>query len=203
MSASAHLTRSLDPESLLKGLDPEKRLSRYFELLVAENKRVNLVSRETIQSGLPKLAAESLLPFESVHPTKVANHLDIGSGGGFPAFPILLTQEIQNATLVERTQKKAAALRRMLRGLSVDANIIERSFEELSLAANFDLITIRLVKLTPKIYTKVLAALKPGGTLVYYAEWDKSLSTEGLRRSSISYQIPPSDIIKHISILNK
>ncbi len=61
MSASTHLTRSLDPESLLKGLDPEKRLSRYFELLVAENKRVNLVSRETIQSGLPKLAANLLI----------------------------------------------------------------------------------------------------------------------------------------------
>lgn len=193
----------LDPIDLLARLDPDQRLTEYFDLLAEENKRANLVSRETISSGLPRLAAESILPFESACQMKATNYLDIGSGGGFPAIPILRLGSFNSATMVERTRKKADALRRMLKAFSINATVVERSFEELSFKKPFDLVTIRLVKLTPGLLNATLRALAPEGTFIYYAPWDKGLSMAGLTQSSISYTIPPNQVLKTITILKK
>ena len=177
-----------DPVELLKRLDPASKLELYYRFLLEENKRVNLVSRETGTSGLidlRKLAAQSLLPLEKVDPGEIDNYLDIGSGGGFPAIPILLTKRIKQACLVERTRKKAAALRRMLLALDIRATIISQPFEETSLEPAFDLITLRLVKLTPKLFNRIFFLLRPGGYFVYYAAPDFDLT--GKSTDSVTY----------------
>lgn len=172
--------RRFDVRSFLAEIDPDSRLELYYELLADENRKVNLVSRETlpgIDSGQPDrfallrvLAAESLFPLRDLNRNAFAQYLDIGSGGGFPAIPILLTQHIADATLVERTLKKAAALRRMLSQLNQSAKVEPVTFEETSVPhESFDLITLRLVRLTPPILKKILPLLTPGGTLVYYS----------------------------------
>lgn len=168
-----------DPEQLLRRYDPENKLERYYQLLLEENRRVNLVSRETgvgREAALTKLAAQSLLPFEKLDLSVIESYLDIGSGGGFPAIPILLTKKIKRATLLERTRKKAAALRRMLLALDIRATILDQPFEETSLEPAFDLITLRLVKLTPQLLERVLVILKPGGHFMYYAAPDFDLT---------------------------
>ncbi|MFH1373542.1 MAG: RsmG family class I SAM-dependent methyltransferase [bacterium] len=162
-----------DPVELLKKYDPDGRLDQYYQLLLQENQRVNLVSRETVKTGLielRKLAAQSLLPLEKVVPAKIVNYLDIGSGGGFPAIPILLTHPaILSCRLVERTQKKAAALSRIVSGLDLNALVISDNFEDLSLKPIYDLVTLRLVKLTPKLLRRILTVLTPEGCLIYYS----------------------------------
>ena len=177
-----------DPIELLKRLDPANKLEPYYQLLLEENKRVNLVSRETggarfmnkdIFTGLKKLAAQSLLPFEKTNIAEIDNYLDIGSGGGFPAIPIILTRRIKQACLVERRKKKAGALRRMLLALDIKATIIDQSFEETSFEPVLDLITLRLVKLTPKLFNRIFFLLRPGGYFVYYAAPDFGLTGKG------------------------
>jgi len=210
-------TITYDPSELLKRCDPAKKLEQYYQLLLEENKRVNLVSRETgigrvatdgavrcphltaskkkeCRVGAPdttltsnasfiklkKLAAQSLLPFEKIDIRDMDNYLDIGSGGGFPAIPILLTRKIkQTCLLVERRKKKAGALRRILLALEIKATIIDQSFEETSLEPAFDLITLRLVKLTPKLFNRIFFLLRPGGYFVYYAAPDFDLTGKG------------------------
>ncbi len=172
-----------DPSELLKRFDPQNKLERYYQLLLQENEKINLVSRETGTAGLTglkKLAAQSLLPIEKIGAVDIDNYLDIGSGGGFPAIPIILTRRIKQACLVERTRKKAGALRRMLLALEIKATIIDQSFEETSFEPVLDLITLRLVKLTPQLFNRIFFLLRPGGYFVYYAAPDFDLTDKAV-----------------------
>ncbi|MDH4155849.1 MAG: class I SAM-dependent methyltransferase [candidate division Zixibacteria bacterium] len=177
-------------KDLLDKYDPTKSLDRFFSHLARENKRVNLVSRETISGDrLTQLAAESLAVFETIPSASVESYLDIGSGGGFPAVPILLTHSVARAVLVERTQKKASALRRILLALGVKATILATTFETTSFHEDFDLVTLRLVRLTQPLFTAIMAAVKPGGRFLYYAASDFPTGSDRWNCSSGSYRV--------------
>jgi 16S rRNA (guanine527-N7)-methyltransferase len=161
-------------DQFLRKYDPGNKFSSYYSHLKKENRKINLVSRETIDNNLTGIAAASLMPFEILGRLKIARYLDIGSGGGFPAIPILLTQSVKHAILVERRQKKAAALNRMMVALSINADVLPGSFEDLSLEADFDLITMRLVRLDRSLLDKIIDLLTPSGHFIHYSDVDKS-----------------------------
>ncbi|HUV31719.1 MAG TPA: RsmG family class I SAM-dependent methyltransferase [Acidobacteriota bacterium] len=164
---SSQLT--FDIEAVLRQHDPACARHRYFAELMKENERLNLVSRETSPRDLDRLMAESLLPL-AVLSSPVQRYLDIGSGGGFPAVPFLMCGVVgPQAVLVERTQKKAAALRRIMLALDLKAHIMASSFEQTDFADRFDLVTVRLVRLTPALLARIRTVLSSGGRLVYYA----------------------------------
>ncbi len=198
---------SLHPDGLLKKYDPENKLEHYFRLLLEENKRVNLVSRETGEAGvgeLKKLAAQSLVPFEIINLGTVGSYLDIGSGGGFPAVPILMTLEVSpRRLLVERTQKKAAALRRILLKLDIRAELAKQTFEEVAIDAPFDLITLRLVKLTPQLFDKIFSALTEGGIFIYYAIPDFEMVGPSLSHKMYRYSTVPGGQISYFTLFRK
>lgn len=207
------LTITYDPSELLQRLDPQAKLERYYELLLQENKRINLVSRETgiarfidkdSFAGLKKLAAQSLLPFEKIDIDEIDNYLDIGSGGGFPAIPILLTRRInQTCLLVERTRKKAGALRRILLALDIKATIMNQSFEETSLEPAFDLITLRLVKLTPQLLNRIFFLLRPSGYFVYYAAPDFDLTGKSVDTATFYHSTSSGEATGCFTIFRK
>jgi len=160
-----------NPEDIISRFDQDNLLPTYFKLLLDENKKINLVSRETAEGSLYHLAAESLLPLTTIKLKENASYLDIGSGGGFPAIPVIITQNLASASLVERTQKKAAAMRRMLLALKKRVDIQPVSFENFKAdSESFDLITLRLVKLTNQMLAQILPLLKPDGTFIYYSK---------------------------------
>jgi 16S rRNA (guanine527-N7)-methyltransferase len=159
----------LNPVSLLSSEDPSHHIDRYLDLLLSENQRVNLVSRETSRDQLSRLAAEALLPAVQLG-LRADSYLDIGSGGGFPAIPLILTGRASgSALLVERTQKKAAALGRIATGLGLKVEILDRTFEELQLTRRFDLVTLSYVKLSERLLDQVLGVLTPQGQFIYYS----------------------------------
>ena len=190
-------------EEFVGRYDPENKLRLYFSLLREENEKVNLVSRETIDGGLISLVAESLMPFEVLGQQKVACYLDIGSGGGIPAIPILLTQQIESATLIERTQKKAAALNRMLIALGLHAEVLPGTYEQLSLKSEFDLITMRLVRLEKAILHNIIGILKPGGHFVHYSAVDQSLVGSEFELTTYCYSIDSVKKSNDFSVLKK
>ena len=193
-------------EELLKQLDPQGRLDLYCDTLKAENQKINLVSRETIESGLDTLIAESLLPLQVLGRLQINNYLDIGSGGGLPALPILLTSEIGRAVLVERTGKKAQALRRILRQAELPDDrieIINSTVEDVTLEPEFDLITMRLVKLTPKLLKKITGLLAPDGVFVYYSKVETISLPETITALTYCYQSPNGATPKYFTLLGK
>ncbi len=197
----------IESTSILKRYDPTDRLRSYFTLLMEENSRVNLVSRETSDDDLRRLAAESLLPFDVFDPVRVDRYLDIGSGGGFPAFPILLCRNIAQSVLVERTIKKAAALERIVTSLNEQSElavrIVNKSFEEWKSSGKFDLITLRLVRLVPLLLKKILPLLNPGGCFIYYAAPEKLSVPAGYDVRTVRYSSDQSDVIKSVTLIRK
>ncbi len=89
-------------------------LASFLELLLRANAGVNLVSRKeavpevlVARHMIDALEALPLLPSPGARRLRL---LDIGSGGGFPAIPLLLARRDLDGVLVESVGKKARFL---------------------------------------------------------------------------------------------
>ncbi len=175
----------------------------YQSLLAEENKKINLVSRETIDKGMIELVADSLIPFEKVDGLTCKRYLDIGTGGGLPLVPIIISFPVQEITFIERRQKKAAAVSRILVGLSKQAEKFAETFENYKTDKKYDLITLRLVKLTPKILKMIVKLLSPDGHFIYYftPEFDSKIDhISGVR---YCYSLSSKNTTKSFTIFKK
>ncbi|MEW5795895.1 MAG: RsmG family class I SAM-dependent methyltransferase [Candidatus Zixiibacteriota bacterium] len=174
------------------------RLDRYFELLMEHNQRVNLVSRETSRADFDRLVGESLLPLAKIRST-VDSYLDIGSGGGIPAIPIILSSAVSaESTLVERTIKKARALEALVRDLGLKAAVLPQNFEELRDLPPLNLITLRLSKPTEAMLIKIRRSLAPGGTFVYYST--PQVSIPGFKGQVYTYRSTEDPVAKSLTV---
>ncbi|MGH8014921.1 MAG: 16S rRNA (guanine(527)-N(7))-methyltransferase RsmG [Candidatus Zixiibacteriota bacterium] len=190
-------------KTILFKYDPGSKLKQYFDLLEVENTKINLVSRETSRTDLERLAAESLLPFETIDSPSFENYLDIGSGGGIPAFPIIMCLEIEKSTLVERTQKKAAALKRISDQLGVPTKVSGGNFEDSKFDGKFDLVTLRLVKLTNQLLKKIAALLALNGIFIYYSEYNDDSAKLSLSKTVYYYNTSQDTPPKNFSVFIK
>jgi 16S rRNA (guanine527-N7)-methyltransferase len=183
-----------------KYLAPEE-LDAYFSALMDENQRVNLVSRETTRAGFEKLVAESLLPLEFVG-TAFRELLDVGSGGGIPAIPLLLAlSNLKRAVFVERTLKKARALRGIIQNLGLSARVVDRNYEEHHSNRRPDLITMRLVKLDRRLLERAVSDLAPGGKIVYW-----STPQFDCRKHDIvihNFRSPEDEVTKSLTVISR
>jgi len=190
-----------DPGELIDRFLDRQRLDQYYSLLMEHNRKVNLVSRETSRADFDRLVAESLLVLEQIS-IPVQDYLDIGSGGGIPAIPILMAGAVSGqAILVERTVKKARALESLVRGLELAGTVLPRNFEELHNLPALDLITLRLVKMDRLLLSGIRAALAPGGRLVYFGKPD--FKVEALSYRTAEYRSSQVTVIKNLTILQK
>ena len=191
-----------DIESVLSQFKSDEWLDRYWDILSQENKKVNLVSRETGAQEFRRMAAESLFPFTQLRPP-YESYLDIGSGGGLPAIPIILSGTVSGPTfLFERTQKKAVALSRIVSALGIKrVKVFPESFGEKSVVEKFALVTLSYVSLTQPLLNSISSTLKPGGILVYYSRPD--FSPTGLTFKTFSYSHSTTDTHKRFSLFVK
>jgi 16S rRNA (guanine527-N7)-methyltransferase len=95
--------------------------------------------------------------------------LDIGSGAGFPAFPVKIWAPHIHLTLIESNQKKAVFLREVARALTLtDINVITDRTETLVARPDFpkaDVVTLRAVEHFEKILPQAVTFLAPRGRL--------------------------------------
>jgi 16S rRNA (guanine527-N7)-methyltransferase len=129
-------------------------LAFFLELLLRANARVNLVSRK---EAVPEiLVARHLLDaLEALPlvPRPVARRLrllDLGSGGGFPAIPLMLARPDLEGVLVESIGKKARFLEEAVGALGLTARVVNARFpgpalELMRKALPCDLLTSRAV----------------------------------------------------------
>jgi 16S rRNA (guanine527-N7)-methyltransferase len=96
---------------------------KQFDLLPAFyrewNARVNLISRQDIANLAVKHVLHSLAIAKVFSFMPQAHVLDLGTGGGFPGIPLaILLPEVQ-FTLIDGTAKKIAAVRQLIRVLTL------------------------------------------------------------------------------------
>ena len=117
-------------------------LQGHYELLVRWNKIVNLTRIDNMEEAIERHYAEALflgahLPIEGAG--KIA---DVGSGAGFPGFPVAVLRPDCSVTLIESHQRKAVFLREASRSVP-NIQVLARRAEEVDV--RFDIAISRAV----------------------------------------------------------
>lgn len=124
-----------------------ERMARYAELLIEQNKTVNLISRKDEKHIIENHIFISALISEYM-PERVSRFLDIGTGGGFPGIPLAITNPMMKGVLVDSTAKKIDAVSKFIKTLrlskltAVNARVESEEFKA-KYQKKFDLIVSR------------------------------------------------------------
>jgi 16S rRNA G527 N7-methylase RsmG len=184
----------------------QDKIASYSRHIYDYNQKINLVSRETSFEDLFRIAADCLVPFE-FSPSPPGRLFDIGPGAGFPSVVIMMAFQGSEGVLIERTKKKAAFLRRMIKLFGLNGRILDQDFSEAVRgleSASFDCGFIKLVRPDRKLLGRALDLLKPSGRFIYYGSPDRSGidAGGGLRARSFDYYLDECEQLRSITIFS-
>lgn len=170
------LSRRAAKANLFLPEELSNRLIAYFELLSRWNQKINLTSLDDPDEAIDRLLLEPVLATR--HLPEIAagapvRHMDIGSGGGSPAIPMMLATPRMRLTMVEAKARKSAFLREAVRHLGLNEARVETSrYEELlarpELHEAFDAVAVRAVRIEARVLTTLQAFLADGGMLMLF-----------------------------------
>lgn len=145
------------------------RLAAFLSILLEKNAEMNLVSA---RSADPEVLVEThlfdallglaLLPRPQGSAVRL---LDLGSGGGFPAIPLLIVRPDLVGALVESSRKKVAYLDEALDRLALTARAVNARFPDsfpMDGARRYDVLTTRAVGSAGKLVRAARPVLAPG-----------------------------------------
>lgn len=151
------------------------QLEVYYRLLTAWNHRINLTGLDVESAGpeaLDRLLVEPLVAARHVS-AEARRAIDIGSGGGSPAIPLMLAVPGIRLLMVESKTRKSVFLREVVRALGeVRSEVVIARFEELladpRLHEAHDFLTIRAVRVEPRVLMGLQAFVRPRGELLLF-----------------------------------
>ena len=125
-------------------------LQAHYELMVRWNRTINLTAIRSVEEAVERHYCESV--FLAVHlPAGRLRIADIGSGAGFPGFPVAVLRPDCSVTLVESHRRKSVFLQEAARGLG---NLKVRAMRAEEVRESFDFVISRAVSyedLTPVV----------------------------------------------------
>jgi 16S rRNA (guanine527-N7)-methyltransferase len=159
-------------------MDPRlaAQLESYYGLLAKWNAKVNLTAFRLTPGGddsaLDRLLIEPLVAARHL-PDGASSVLDAGSGGGSPAIPLKLAVPHLSLRMVEAKTRKSVFLREAVRALNLSRTEVETArFEELlarpDIHESVDIVTVRAVRLEPRVLQTLQAFLKPAGHVLLF-----------------------------------
>jgi 16S rRNA (guanine527-N7)-methyltransferase len=176
------------------------------------NKKINLTSITSERDMIIKHVLDSLLYIRGFGPALPKQLLDMGSGAGFPAFPIKLYCPDMKLTLVESVKKKASFLRHIVRLLGLQGiEVMDKRLEELptSCLQAYDAVTARAFADMPKALAAAAPLLASGGLLVLSRGSEENIVDADVQRygyvqdNRIEISLPFSDFKRAIWTFNK
>jgi len=147
-------------------LSPEqvRALEAHYRLLVLWNRTLNLSAITGLEESVERHYCESLFLGARLPPGPLAI-ADIGSGAGFPGFPVAVLRPECSVTLIESHRRKAVFLREASRGLP-RVKVVAKRAEEVR--DGFDVAISRAVSY--KDLAPTLKLLAPNADLLSGAE---------------------------------
>ena len=121
--------------------DQIQAFQRHYELLIRWNRSLNLTAIKTLDEIVERHYCESI--FLAIHlPLGPMTIADIGSGAGFPGFPVAVLRPDCAVTLIEAHQRKAVFLREIARSQPTVRVVAQRAEK---LGERFDHVVSRAV----------------------------------------------------------
>ena len=122
-------------------VEQEAALEAHLELLMRWNQKLNLTSIRNREEAIERHYCESLF-LGSRLPAGALRIADVGSGAGFPGFPVAIFRPDCSVTLIESHQRKAVFLREASRSLP-NVRVMAKRAEEVD--ERFDCVISRAV----------------------------------------------------------
>ena len=104
------------------------QLGTFYSLLTRWNERLHLVAPCSPEEFAVRHVLESLMLLKYL--PQNAKVVDVGSGGGLPIIPCLITRSDLQAILIESSQKKSVFLQEASNQLKLNGVVVARPFEE-------------------------------------------------------------------------
>lgn len=146
------MPRPMTPEEFADSCNVSRetleRLERYAALLRKWTRRINLVSRNSMEDLWRRhmLDSAQLLP---LLPSGARNLVDLGSGAGFPGL-VLAICGVENVHLIEADRKKIAFLREVARQTGARVTLHPNRIDEIE-SFQADIITSRALAPLPRL----------------------------------------------------
>jgi len=193
LSRRARKARVRAPEKVLGPLET------YYRLLAQWNVKINLTGlplQTPTDATFDRLFIEPLLAAELVQDVP-AVWLDLGSGGGSPAFPMKIVRPSLSLTLVESKTRKAAFLREVIRVLKLTGTeVANMRFQELPTPTPAaDLVTVRAVRLDGSLLDESARLLRIGGRLLFFGS-PGALAHKAFTPDELERTMPAEQIVK-------
>ncbi len=185
-----------------------------FEFMEEYNKNVNLTSITEFEEVIVKHFIDSVLPFTMFDIPESARFIDVGTGAGFPALPLLIYRPDLKGTLCDSLQKRCVYLEKVCEKIGVKAEIIHARSEELGKARREQYIfsTARAVSAMPVLSEYCIPFVKTGGYFAALKSVNEDISAAenavmllgGKIESITDYKLPNGDdrrlvLVKKIS----
>lgn len=148
--------------------DMAEKLVRLCDFMVEYNKNVNLTSITEFEEVVVKHFVDSVLPFFMVDIPQGSSFIDVGTGAGFPALPLLIVRPDLKGTLCDSLNKRCVYLELVCREIGVSAEIIHARSEELGRKKRecFDFATARAVAAMPVLSEYCVPFVRVGGSFI-------------------------------------
>ncbi len=154
--------------------DQAGRMAAYLSVLALWNRKINLTAFDLFRptaEAIDRLVIESFVAAALVRADDRSG-LDIGSGGGSPAIPLMVAVPGLEMVLVEVRERKAAFLREALRtvglGGSVEVGLVQGVSASGATGCGFDLVSVRAVRADGELWAAVDRLLKVGGRVLWF-----------------------------------
>src|SRR5512144_2311910 len=184
----------------------------YLAELKKWNGKINLTAIRDERDVIIKHVLDSLSYIKGFGPPAGPRLLDMGSGAGFPAFPIKVIKPDISVTLVESVKKKASFLRHVIRTLGLaGADVIDKRIEEIenSSRSSYDVVTARAFATMDAALAAGVPFLRTGGLMVLSRGPEEIISEKEFRNTGVHVEkkieltLPHSDYKRAIWVFKK
>ncbi len=161
-----------DAEKLGISLTDEqiKRFEKLAELLVEQNKTMNLTAITDPDGIAVKHFADSLSALSAYDFAENAKVLDVGTGAGFPSIPLLIARPDLEMTMIDSTAKKLKYVASTVETLGLTAEVLHTRAEEAGQSKEyrekFDIVCSRAVAALNVLCEYCLPFVKVGGVFL-------------------------------------
>ena len=150
--------------------DKIKQFEKLAELLVEQNKTMNLTAITDPDGIAVKHFADSISVLNAAKFDEKARVLDVGTGAGFPGIPLLIMRPDLDLTMLDSTAKKLKYVANSVEELGLTANVLHTRAEEAGQSKEyretFDIVCSRAVAALNVLCEYCLPFVKVGGVFV-------------------------------------
>lgn len=145
----------------------EEDLEKYYNLLIEENKKINLTTITNKEEVYLKHYYDSLTIIKVIDLTKDLSIIDIGTGAGFPGLVLKIVFPNLKITLLDAQEKRIKFLNKVIKELNLkNIKTVHSRIEDYK-EEKFDIVTSRAVAKTNILLELSCQLLKTNGYFIF------------------------------------